>query len=55
VGANNMGGPGSGPRPGKGGLSNNKQYAKDSLRGKWHAKEARAVMKGRTARKSGRK
>jgi hypothetical protein len=50
-----MGGPGSGPRPGKGGLSNNKQYAKDSLRGKWHAKEARARLKGGTRARKGRK
>jgi len=53
-----MGGPGSGRKPGGGKspvLSNNKQYFKGSPRAKWHAKEARAVMKGQTARKTGRK
>jgi hypothetical protein len=51
-----MGGPGSGRHAtGRTGLSNNKQYAKNSPRGIWKAKEARAVMKGQTARKSGRK
>jgi hypothetical protein len=51
-----MGGPGSGRHAtGRAGLSNNKQYAKNSPRGKWNASEARARLKGGTRARKGRK